>query len=117
MLFGLEVAASGRYVRLRNDDCIRGDRCFQGNRIASTSHAYRLSINGRSTILADHAIGSFEESHRAADLAGIENRGNLAIWLLIEPEADFDLTFLRGEPMQISVRHLGERNACFPIHK
>src|SRR6185369_17726189 len=49
--------------------------------------------------------------HRSANLAGIEDGGNLAVGFLVEPEANRGPIFLGLETMEIAVGDLGEGNA------
>ena len=48
----------------------------------------------------------FIEAHGAADFAGVKNGGDLAVGLLIKPEADLLTVFIGGEAMKVAVRNL-----------
>src|SRR5260221_14715987 len=61
---------------------------MERNGIASAHHAYRLSIDGRGAVLANHSARPFVEAHGAANLAGIEYGGNFAVRLLVQPKAN-----------------------------
>src|ERR1700733_6033829 len=102
-LFLLEVVASGRDVGFGNNDRIVGDLRPQRDWVAPSGHSDRLRINGRSAVLADHTVRTLVEAKRAADFAGIEQRGDFAIGLLIKPEAHFNTTLVCLVAMQLTV--------------
>jgi len=81
-----EDAGSGRNIGLLDSDGIGGLRGLQGDGIASARSSDRLRIDGSGAVLAHYAVRALIEAHGTADLAGIENGGDLSIWLLIEPE-------------------------------
>src|SRR5262245_43374675 len=102
----LEVMRSAGDVCFTDDHRIGGHLGLQRNWIASTWHADRLRVDWRGAILAHHTARTLVEANRSTDLAGVKQRGDLAIGLLIEPEADFSAVFLRRKPVQIAVRDL-----------
>ena len=113
----LEHATLGRDVRFPNDDGVGGDLRIQRYGIASAGHSDRLRINRCGTILAHHSVGPFVEADRAADFAGIENRGDFSVWFLVDLEANRRPVFMGGITMQISILNLRERNADLAVHK
>ena len=110
----MENVGAGGDVRFADYDRIGGLFGAQRDWVAAPGHSYRLAIDGRSAVLAHDSIRSFVETYRAADLAGIEYRGNLPIGLLVEPEADRSPILPGLEAMQIAVSDLGEGNAHLP---
>src|SRR5438094_9958504 len=76
------------------------------NGIASALGSNRLAVDGRSTILADYAVRAFVESHAPTHFAGVIYGRDLAVGLLIKPEAYFIAAFIGGEAMKIAFRHL-----------
>ena len=82
----------------------------QRNGIAAAALPDRLRVDGRGTVLADDAVGPFIEAHGAANFAGVEHGGDLAVGLLIKPEADLLTVFIHGEAMKVAVRNLRQGN-------
>ena len=72
-------------------------------------------IDRRGAVLANHAVRPLVETDRAANLAGVEDRGDLAVRLLVQPEANLDAIFPGLEAMQIAIGNLGQRNAHLSI--
>src|SRR5437879_10613335 len=110
-----EHAASARDVGLLNDDGVGGLHGLQRHRVAATGRADGLRIYRSSAILADHPVAFLIEAYRAADVAGVEYRGDLAVGLLIEPEADWRSILLGLIAVQIAVGDLRERDFDLPV--
>src|SRR5437879_12810479 len=110
-----EHAASARDVGVLNDDGVGGLRGFQRHWVAATCRADGLRIDRSSAVLADHTVAFFIEAYRAADFAGVEYRGDLAVGFLIEPEADWRSILLRLVTVQIAVDDLRERQLDLPV--
>ncbi len=106
MIYFWKNRAAGRDVGFLDDDGIGGGLGLERNRIAAAGHADRLRVDGRSAVLADDAGGAFVEADRTADLAGIEHGGDLAVGLLVEPEADVDAVFAGAVEVDVAVRDL-----------
>src|SRR5258708_2879114 len=68
------------------DDGLTGVWGRRGRGIAAARHAYRLRIDGCRAVLADYSGRTLVEAYRSANLTSIENRRNLAIRLLVQPE-------------------------------
>src|SRR5437763_2817840 len=91
---------------------IRGDHdgithsfCFEWNRITSARLAHALRIDGRSTVLAGNSGGAFVETDRAADQAGIIDRGYLAVGFAIK-QKPYLCAFHHGAvAVQVAVRN------------
>ena len=73
---------------------------LHGNRIAAAALADRRNINRRAAIAADHVLPFLAVSGRAANLAGIERRGVIAVGLVDHQEADHRVVHVRGVEMQ-----------------
>src|SRR5205823_3038963 len=82
--------------------------CFEGDRITSARLAHTLRIDRRSAVLAGYACSALVEAYRAADRAGIIDRGYLAVRLAIEQEADLCALYRGAVAVQVAVR-----NRCF----
>src|SRR5450755_3762598 len=106
---------AGRDVGLSNDDRFGGLFSVQRNRIAATRRAYGLSVDRRGAVLAHHAIWSLVETHRSANLAGVEYSCNFAIGFLVEPEANLGPMLFGLEAMKLAIRDLGQRNVDLSI--
>ena len=57
------------------------------------------------------------ETHGATDLAGVKNRGDLAVGFLIQPETDVDAVLCGGEGVEITIGNLGKPDGRLAIHK
>src|SRR2546427_6393137 len=112
-----EVARACRHVRLRDYDRIRSDCSLQRNGIASPGRTHRLRVDGGSAVPANHSIRALVEAHGATDLAGVKNRGDLAVGFLIQPETDVDAVHCGGEGVEIMIGNLGKRDGRLAIHK
>src|SRR6185437_11906285 len=100
-----------------NDNRVCVSAGNQGHRIASAGSPNRLGIDRRSTVFADQAIWSFEETDWAADLARVKDRYHLAIGLLVKQEADISSVLMRHEAVKVAVGNLRQGNADRSIHK
>src|SRR5277367_3638179 len=97
---------AGGNIGLGNYNRICCNLRLQRHRIAAARHSHRLRINWSGTVLADHSMRTFVESDAATDLAGVEQRSNFAIRLLIEPEAHFNAAFFCLKAMEFAVINL-----------
>ena len=104
-----------RDVGFPNDDGIGGlFRACSGIGLQPPVMPTDCALIGRGAVLADHAIGSLVEAHGAANLAGVEDRGDFAVRLLVEPEANLGPIFLGFKAMEIAVGNL-RRAECSPV--
>src|SRR4051794_12562402 len=106
----LERLDAGREVRFRDSDVVVRRAGSEGDRITSAGLTHRLRIDRRGAVLANYAVAVFVETDGAADLAGVEQAGDLAVGLLVEPETYFGVGDPHGIPVQITVGNLRDRN-------
>ena len=72
---------------------------------------------GAAQFLQMMPLRTFVEADRAADFAGVEQGGDLAVGLLVDPEADFDFADFGFEAVQVAVVDLIERHGHFAVHE
>src|SRR3954471_14041183 len=113
----LEVDRRGFEVGLLDDHRIATLTGVEWNRVAPTALSYGLRVDRRGAIFADEPLISLVIADGAAYLASVEHRGDLAVRLLIEQEADLGATHLRRVPMQVAIGNLRLRNRGLAVKK
>ena len=83
---------------------------FSGTGLQPPAVPTDCGLMGAAQFLQTTPLRALVESDRAANLAGIKHRGDLAIRLLIEPEADRGAVLLRLKAVQVAIRNLRQRN-------
>src|SRR5438067_6874243 len=91
----LEVSYDRLQIGLLDDHRIAALAGVERDRITSTALAHTLRIHGSSTVLADKPLRCLVITDRAADLAGIEHGGDLAVGFLIKKESDLGAIDIR----------------------
>ena len=99
-----------RKIRFVNHHRITVSSRSQRQGVAAAWGSDGLGIDGRGAVFANPSIRPFEETHRPADLARVENCHQLAIGLFINKEAYLRSTLAHRKAMQISVGDLRHRN-------
>src|SRR6185312_14835923 len=84
--------------------------CMQRNGIAASRLAHALRVNGSGAVLTDYPGGTLVEPDRAADLAGIEKRCHLAIWLAIKQEAHLHTVHISAKAAQVAFGQIFRRD-------
>src|SRR4051812_10904299 len=102
----LEVDRRGFEIGLLDDHRVAALAGVERNRVAAATLSDSLRVYRRSTVFADQTLRSLVITDRTADLAGVEYRGDLAVGLLIEQEADLGSTHLGRVTMQIAIGNL-----------
>jgi hypothetical protein len=60
-------------------------------------------------------MGAFIEACAAADLAGVEEGSDFSVRLLVQPEADFNPSFVGLEAVKFAVVNLFQRDGDFAV--
>src|SRR5438270_10320905 len=93
-----------------------GNSRLQRDRVAASRRAYGLRSDRARAHLADDSLRALVEPDRAADLAGVGDRDDLAVGLLVQQEADlrrvaFAVVDVHSETVQVVIIDRG-RGQC-----
>src|SRR6185312_5566116 len=111
-LLSAEDSSEGLQVGFGDDDLSAFDSRLQRDRVAATGLAHGTGNQRRGTHLAGDALLADIEPNRAADVAGVGDRDEIAVWLFEEQETDFGGLAVRavdvdGVAVKLVVRDLG----------